>query len=286
MSEATPSSDDEAPRKKRKLGAAGKKVEVKTNENGAVVGSKGQELWRPGVKSKLAPGEAVFVPLPKAREEGKVKYRDDWIHWNTMLFLGELKRNNDREWLKSEFFAPVVLGWEAHGRGLGREWSTDEVIVHDADYRQSKKDFDAFVECLTEKIIEKDETIPELPAKDLVRHILYILSYLERNQGAYNLNKDIPNIPRRTIQLRSYALQGNSPSYIIQPLFANTSTDPFLRSLVPNRSQRSIRRLLSPNLPLGLLPRRRPLASRRCPARPPTPRHRSEKSQTETSTPQ
>ena len=47
-----------------------------------------------------------------------------------------------------------------------------EIIVHDADYRQSKKDFDSFVECLTEKIIEKDETIPELPPKDLVWHSL------------------------------------------------------------------------------------------------------------------
>lgn len=41
--------------------------------------------------------------------------------------------------------------------------------VYDADYRTSKKDFDTFVESLTEKIIEKDETIPELPPKDLVR---------------------------------------------------------------------------------------------------------------------
>lgn len=151
-SEAEPSSDDEAPRKKRRVGgkkdADIKKIEVKTNGEGAVIGSKGQELWRPGVKSKLAPGEAVFVPLPKAREEGKIKYRDDWIHGNTMLFLGELKRNNDREWLK----------------------------VHDADYRQSKKDFDSFVECLTEKVIEKDETIPELPAKDLVCLLLYLFS--------------------------------------------------------------------------------------------------------------
>ncbi|CAF9912451.1 MAG: hypothetical protein HETSPECPRED_000942 [Heterodermia speciosa] len=146
-SEAEPSSDDDAPRKKRKVarmkGAVVKKIQVKTDENGAVVGSKGQELWRPGVKSKLAPGEALFVPLPKAREEGKIKYRDDWIHENTLLFLGELKRNNDREWLK----------------------------VHDADYRQSKKDFDSFVECLTEKVIEKDETIPELPPKDLTFRI-------------------------------------------------------------------------------------------------------------------
>ena len=43
------------------------------------------------------------------------------------------------------------------------------VIVHDADYRQSQKDFNGFVDRLTEKIIEKDETIPELPHKDLVR---------------------------------------------------------------------------------------------------------------------
>ena len=130
-----------------KKGAVVKKIEVKTNGDGAVVGSKGQELWRPGVKSKLAPGEAVFVPLPKAREEGKIKYRDDWVHGNTMLFLAELKKNNDREWLK----------------------------IHDADYRQSKKDFDSFVECLTEKVIEKDETIPELPAKDLVCLLIYLL---------------------------------------------------------------------------------------------------------------
>lgn len=41
-------------------------------------------------------------------------------------------------------------------------------LVHDADYRQSQKDWNSFVESLTKKIIEKDETIPELPPKDLV----------------------------------------------------------------------------------------------------------------------
>jgi Conserved hypothetical protein (DUF2461) len=41
--------------------------------------------------------------------------------------------------------------------------------VHDADYRTSWKDWESFVESLTEKIIEKDDTIPELPPKDLVR---------------------------------------------------------------------------------------------------------------------
>lgn len=42
------------------------------------------------------------------------------------------------------------------------------MTAHDADYRASKKDWDTFVETLTERIIEQDETIPELPAKDLV----------------------------------------------------------------------------------------------------------------------
>ena len=46
-------------------------------------------------------------------------------------------------------------------------------LVHDADYRQSQKDFSSFVETLTEKIIEKDETIPELPSKDLVSLSVY-----------------------------------------------------------------------------------------------------------------
>lgn len=43
------------------------------------------------------------------------------------------------------------------------------LIVHDADYRTSWKDWESFVESLTEKIVEKDDTIPELPPKDLVR---------------------------------------------------------------------------------------------------------------------
>jgi uncharacterized protein (DUF2461 family) len=43
--------------------------------------------------------------------------------------------------------------------------------VHDPDYRTSWNDWLTFVESLTEKIMEKDETIPELPPKDLVFRI-------------------------------------------------------------------------------------------------------------------
>ena len=105
--------------------------------------TKGSELWRPGVKSSLAPGEAVFIKLPKARSDGGTPYTDSRIHPNTFLFLKELYSNNDREWLK----------------------------VHDANYRASKSDWDTFVNALTEKITQIDETIPELPAKDLTFRI-------------------------------------------------------------------------------------------------------------------
>ena len=136
--ESNYASEDDAP-KKRKRG------QPKVKSNGVVVsnGKKGQELWRPCAKVSAAPGEAVFIKLPKAREAGKIPYEDNTIHPNTFLFLKDLRANNDREWLK----------------------------MHDADYRQAKKDFDSFVESLTGKIIEKDETIPELPPKDLTFRI-------------------------------------------------------------------------------------------------------------------
>jgi hypothetical protein len=47
-------------------------------------------------------------------------------------------------------------------------------VAHDADYRASKKDWETFVESLTEKITEQDGTIPELPAKDLVSYVFLI----------------------------------------------------------------------------------------------------------------
>lgn len=90
------SSTEEAPRK-RKLGRTGQK---RANGAGGSRPEKGQELWRPGVKTGLAPGEALFIKLPKAREAGKTPYKDDTIHPNTLAFLEELKENNDREWLK------------------------------------------------------------------------------------------------------------------------------------------------------------------------------------------
>ena len=65
---------------------------------------KGSEVWREGVKTGLGPGKEVIIKKPKARAAGKTPYADDTLHPNTLLFLADLKKNNDREWLKSECF--------------------------------------------------------------------------------------------------------------------------------------------------------------------------------------
>lgn len=46
--------------------------------------------------------------------------------------------------------------------------------MHDPDYRVSLKDWNSYVECLTQKIIEVDETVPELPVKDVVSHAIHL----------------------------------------------------------------------------------------------------------------
>ena len=89
-------SEDERPKRGRQTKAKGGPGVM------ARIVEKGKELWRAGVKTGLAPGEQVFIKLPKAREPGKIPYQDDTIHPNTILFLGDLKQNNDREWLKGE----------------------------------------------------------------------------------------------------------------------------------------------------------------------------------------
>ncbi|KAI3324287.1 hypothetical protein HD806DRAFT_494621 [Xylariaceae sp. AK1471] len=85
----------------------------------------------------------TFIPLPKLRDTNGIEYEDTRLHPNTLLFLGDLKKNNQRNWLK----------------------------MHDPEYRRSLKDWESFVETLTEKIIEADETIPELPLKDIIFRI-------------------------------------------------------------------------------------------------------------------
>lgn len=45
----------------------------------------------------------TFIPLPKLRDTNGVDYEETKVHLNTLLFLGDLKANNKRSWLKSKF---------------------------------------------------------------------------------------------------------------------------------------------------------------------------------------
>ena len=140
------SSVDKKPAKRKRGRQPGKRSVPTPKINGhtaptTTTGQKTGDLWRPGVKV-TGEGE-VFIPLPKARSAGSTPYQDGTIHPNTLLFLADLAKNNDRDWLKT----------------------------NDADYRASLRDWNSFVDALTPLIVEKDETIPELPNKDLTFRI-------------------------------------------------------------------------------------------------------------------
>ncbi|KAH0011709.1 hypothetical protein KCU78_g9947, partial [Aureobasidium melanogenum] len=89
------SEDEQRPKKRR--------APASSNATGSAPtpGEKGKELWRQGVSTGLAPGTQIIIKKPKPRTPGNTPYSETTIHPNTMLFLKDLKANNDREWLKS-----------------------------------------------------------------------------------------------------------------------------------------------------------------------------------------
>ena len=78
-------------------------------EDDAVASLTSKELWREGVKTGLGPGKEVFIKKPKARGAGDVPYQDHTLHPNTMLFLEDLAKNNEREWLKGNVLTNIGL---------------------------------------------------------------------------------------------------------------------------------------------------------------------------------
>lgn len=95
-------SEVEQPKSRRKSASAKTTTASSKKQSGG-------ELWREGVKTGLGPGQEVIIKKPKARPAGKVPYSDETIHPNTLLFLQDLKANNNREWLKSEFHSHELL---------------------------------------------------------------------------------------------------------------------------------------------------------------------------------
>ncbi|KAK9384868.1 hypothetical protein V1515DRAFT_640881 [Lipomyces mesembrius] len=85
----------------------------------------------------------IFIPKRPPRPLHGIIYEPYTIHPNTFLFLNDLRNNNEREWF-----------WD-----------------HEAEYRAAKKDFDEFIETLSERMTQIDETIPPLPLKDILFRI-------------------------------------------------------------------------------------------------------------------
>ncbi|KAK0751195.1 hypothetical protein B0T18DRAFT_443755 [Schizothecium vesticola] len=83
--------------------------------------------------------KVVFIPHAKIRDDGGVPYTDERVHPNTLEFLKDLKANNVRSWLKS----------------------------NDGEFRRALKDWESYATSLTDKIMDLDPTIPELPFKDI-----------------------------------------------------------------------------------------------------------------------
>lgn len=101
-SDAEASDEESVPKKATPRGRSQKgqsSVQKKANE---------KDLWKPG--AKLEPGTRLIIKKPKAREAGDTPYTESTIHPNTMLFLQEIKDNNDRQWLKCASQPPLCSG--------------------------------------------------------------------------------------------------------------------------------------------------------------------------------
>jgi hypothetical protein len=90
------------------------------------------------------------------------------------------------------------------------------VTVHDPDYRAALQDFNTFTEKVSEKVVEADELIPELPVKDVVSNdASLILSQLTRQiyriyrgeSGRKPEDRIETNGRRRALFQRSHTIQ-------------------------------------------------------------------------------
>lgn len=61
--------------------------------------------------------QVTIIPLIKMRDTGGVDYEDDRLHKNTMLFLKDLKANNERDWLKCKPFVFESSNIDLHSVG-------------------------------------------------------------------------------------------------------------------------------------------------------------------------
>jgi hypothetical protein len=109
-----------------------------------------------------APMKVQVLPLEQMRGTGGVEYADHKLHKNSMLFLKDLKANNRRPWLKCKSVSKLKSG---------SRHTNDHRKAHDGEFRRAFRDWESFVNVTTTTMTEVDETVPELPSKDIVFRI-------------------------------------------------------------------------------------------------------------------
>lgn len=126
-------------------------------------------------------------------------------------------------------------------------WNLDELplclhsAAHDDEYRRALKDWQSFVEAATLTIIEVDETIPELPVKDVI----------------FRIYRDV-----RFSKVKTPYKVRLVPAIIKVVTYCTIAS--LLSCLVTDWPEGSLRLLLHPLRTRVVIHRRRPVASRSC----------------------
>ena len=81
--------------------------------------------------------------------------------------------------------------------------------MHDADFRQSERDWHSFVEKLTERLIEIDDTVPELPVKDIVGLTFHSSLQMHASLAHHTIiSAGFPHLPGCPLWHRQNSIQG------------------------------------------------------------------------------
>lgn len=92
--------------------------------------------------------------------------------------------------------------------------------MHDPDYRASWKDFETFLDALTQGIVTVDETVPELPLKDIVSlTFAFICSSLVSDLQIFRIYRDVrfskDQTPYKTAFSAAWSRTGRKGPYAV-----------------------------------------------------------------------
>ncbi|XEV04405.1 hypothetical protein FSHL1_009692 [Fusarium sambucinum] len=179
-----------------------------------------------------SPPVVTIIPLKKMRDDRGIAYVALKIHPNSLLFLKDLKVNNNRAWLKE---------------------------AHDEEFRRAYKDWETFVERTTPSIMSIDDTIPELPAKDVMFRIYRDLRFSPDGKPyKAHFSAAWSRTGRKGSYAHYYIHCEPDASFIAGGIFApNAEQLQRLRASIDERPMRWRRVLNDDNLKLVFLPQAR-----------------------------